>query len=346
LIDFRYHLVSIVAVFLALAIGIVIGAEGLPPQIASQLSSEAQSAVKANARLSAQNDLLRHQVAADNAFAQAVSGEVLSHLLDGEQVVMVIAPGADPATVGGIASALQRAGATVTGEVGLTAQLLAAHGAGERALASLAASLTPPGARLPGPAPAGAIAGQEAIARLLAAALVTRDGLAALSPAQSQGVIGGLGQQGFLRVTAPSGAAVTPAPATLAVIVAPATPPSSGDTTSNATLIALAGYLQAAGRGVVLAGTVAGSGPGSAIDLVTSGGAGVAVTTVDDADTAIGQITVAQALRQLLAPHAAAVAYGVGTGAAPSPAPSGTPSPAPSGTPSPARSGTPRRPAG
>ena len=65
---------------------------------------------------------------------------------------------------------------------------------------------------------------------------------------------------------------------------------------------------------------------------MTSGGAGVGITTVDNADTVTGQIIMIQALRGLTSPRAAPPAYGVGPGSAPSPAP--TPSPTPSETPS------------
>ena len=40
MIDFRYHLVSIVAVFLALAVGIVVGAIALQPHVADVLNRE------------------------------------------------------------------------------------------------------------------------------------------------------------------------------------------------------------------------------------------------------------------------------------------------------------------
>ena len=41
MIDFRYHLVSIVAVFLALAIGIVVGSTALKPAVLSGLQKTA-----------------------------------------------------------------------------------------------------------------------------------------------------------------------------------------------------------------------------------------------------------------------------------------------------------------
>ena len=44
MIDFRYHLVSIVAVFLALAVGIVVGSTELQPGVVNSLRASAESA--------------------------------------------------------------------------------------------------------------------------------------------------------------------------------------------------------------------------------------------------------------------------------------------------------------
>jgi hypothetical protein len=114
----------------------------------------------------------------------------------------------------------------------------------------------------------------------------------------------------------------------MAVVVVPGTvPPSSTSGPFNLALISLANDLQEASKGAVLAGPLLGSGPRSAIDAVISGAAGVTLTTVDNADTATGQIMVAQALREMLKPKATPTAYGVRPGTVPSPAPSASPSP-------------------
>ena len=124
MIDFRYHLVSIVAVFLALSIGIVIGATELRAPVANRLTSEAQRVAKANSQLVAQNHQLTREINADNAFGQASASYLLSHLLEGQKVVLVTAPGADTTTVTGITTALRLSGAIVIGQVNLTPQFL------------------------------------------------------------------------------------------------------------------------------------------------------------------------------------------------------------------------------
>ena len=96
--------------------------------------------------------------------------------------------------------------------------------------------------------------------------------------------------------------------------------------------------LKQAGTGAVLAGSLPGSGTGSAIDAVTSGAAGVKLSTVDNANRPAGQIFVVLALRLLLDPHASPSAFGVVPNAVPSPIPT-TP---PTASPSPSSSSTTR----
>jgi hypothetical protein len=106
MIDFRYHLVSIVAVFLALAIGIVLGTTALNGPIESKLSRLEASARSEADTLRTQNSQLQQQINNDQSFAQANASLVLPHLLDGQSVVLVVAPGAMPQVVTGVTAAV------------------------------------------------------------------------------------------------------------------------------------------------------------------------------------------------------------------------------------------------
>ncbi len=92
--------------------------------------------------------------------------------------------------------------------------------------------------------------------------------------------------------------------------------------------MSVAQQLNLAGNGTVMAGQVSGSGAGSAIDVLRSSGRADHFSSVDDADTTIGQIIVAQALyEQATSGHSGN--YGSlasATAAAPSPAPTPSPS--------------------
>src|SRR5215470_5873891 len=102
MLDFRYHLVSIVSVFLALAIGIVVGALAIKPDLANILNNATAAEAKRNNALYAHNGQLKDQIAANEAFGQAAEGSLLRGLLVGQQVVLVLAPDADSTTVDGV----------------------------------------------------------------------------------------------------------------------------------------------------------------------------------------------------------------------------------------------------
>lgn len=333
MIDFRYHLVSIVAVFLALAIGLVVGSTALQGNVVTALNKASAAEAARNRSLYAHNSQLKAQIAAEEAFAQAGERGLVHGLLDGERVVLVLAPNADGPTVDGVTRALQQAGATVTGQVVLTSQFFDAGTATEQQLTTTAKSLAPPGISLPSSPVQPQISGQQAAAQVISAAIANKDGVATLGAQQTQQILTGFANAGFLQVNGPGGNSALSGQATMAVVIVPgAVPPAKTSGPFNLALVSLTEDLQETGKGALLAGPLLGSGPRSAIDAVSSGAAGVTLTTVDNADTVTGQIIVAQALNELLEPNATPAAYGVRPHAVPSPAPSATPSP--SGSPS------------
>jgi Copper transport outer membrane protein, MctB len=327
-IDFRYHLVSIIAVFLALAIGIVVGSTALQPTVEHSLQAAETRLQKRIDQVTQNNTALSQGLAADQAFAQAAEGRLLGHLLTGQDVVMVTAPSPDGQAVAGLTTALHTAGATITGTVALQPPFFDDSDSTEAKLSQLAQQLAATaGLIISAQHDGDAVAGQEAAAQVIAAALATKTDPAALTAAQSQAILSGFAAAGYLQVSVTGGTPAGLPPAGLAIVVAPATPPSATDASpANLALLAVAEQLQTAGHGTVLAGSLAGSGPGSAIDEASGGGK---VATVDEADTASGQIMTVQALSILLSGHPPA-SYGVHPGAAPSPAP--TPSVTPTVT--------------
>jgi Copper transport outer membrane protein, MctB len=332
-INFRYHLVSLVAVFLALAIGILVGATALRAGVTDALKHEANSERRQISSLLAGNKQLQQQLSIDQAFAQAAARRMVGGLLDGQRAVLVTAPGADGATINGITTALQQAGAKVTGQVALQPAFFDTSASTESHLETLARQLAPAGLS---PAAASAqqlsdaqIAGQQQAAAVIAAALVNGDGLGLAASAQTA-ILSGFANQSYLQVS-PSNGATALDSATLAVVIIPATPSGSNDAApENLALISVTQELQHAGRAAVLAGSYPGSGPGSAIDELNSGNSGAQLSSVDYANTEIGEIMVVQALSQLLTGHKP-MSYGVAPGVVPTPAP--TPAATASATP-------------
>lgn len=328
MIDFRYHLVSIIAVFLALAVGLIVGVTALSGPAQSGLRTELNQVSKINSSLAKEKQDLTNQVNADQAFAEGAADRLLRGLLTGQKVVLVLAPGADGAVTSGVTTALQQAGATVTGQVSLSSSFLDTTGHTESSLAGLAEQLASvAGVTLPSQSVNSAVTGQQDAAAVLAAGILSKDG-AGLAASAIQEILSPFGQAGYLTVSNSAGG-TTLAQATLAVLVAPAGAPSASSTIANEVLVALAQELQAAGRGTVMVAGTDSIGSGSAINAENSVSQ---VSTVDNADTESGQIMVAQALAELLN-GGKPTAYGIGPGKAPSPAP--TPSPSGGTTPKP-----------
>lgn len=321
MIDFRYHLVSIIAVFLALAVGLVVGSTALSGQALKALQAAQRGALSRIATLEHDKSGLVNQVSADGAFAQAASPRLLPGLLAGQKVVEVVAPGHDTAVTSGVTTALQQAGATVTGQVMLQPAFLATDGHTEDQLTQLAQSLAgKAGVTLPTES-SSQVAGQQAAAQVLAAGLLT-DGSTGAASADSASILSPLSQGGFVSI---AGGGTTLSPASLAVLVAPGgSPPQTG----SQVLAAVAVALRNAGSGTVMVAGAVSAGPGTVIGNEANTGQ---VSTVDNADTEVGQIMTVQALRRLLEGKPPGQ-YGISSGAAPSPAP--TPSVAPTTTPS------------
>jgi Copper transport outer membrane protein, MctB len=332
MIDFRYHLVSIVAVFLALGIGLLLGATALQPSTLAGLIKTSQRERHQIDSLITGNGQLNRQISSNDQFAAANAPLMLGQLLAGERVVVVEAPGASGQVVSGIDQALTEADAIISGHVQIQSRFFDVSPATQEQLTQLAQQFAPAGVTLHGSPVAQA-------SQVLGDAILTKDGpgqpVAGQLDSASAALLSGFGAGGFLtRSGHPE------ARATLAVVVTPGGPSTTSDSNpASQRLVTLAQALNLVGQGTVMAGSVSGSGPGSAIDVIRAGGRGGRISTVDDADHSIGQIVVAQALYEQL--RGVSGNYGStasATAAGPSPAP--TPSPAPSGSP-PATAGRP-----
>ncbi len=328
MIDFRYHLVSIIAIFLALAVGLVVGATTLPGTTETALTKAEHELSHENAELGSRNADLNQQLNAAQAFAEGSASRILPGLLTGRKVVLVVPPDTDPGMVSGVTADLQEAGATVTGRVMLQPSFFDFSAPTEDNLNQLAGPLASQAGVKLDPSSGSPVSGQQAAAAVLAPAILTKSttgiGLAATT---SHTILSQF--NGYLQVSPTTGSTLPQA--SLAVVFTPAANPSSSTeaaATSQA-LDALVTQLHAYSLGTVMAGSVSAI-PNSAIaDLPGSGPA----STVDNADTPTGQIIVVEALADLVQGKAPG-AYGVEPDAAPSPVPTPSPTPTPTSTPS------------
>ncbi len=115
MLNFRYHVVSLVAVFLALAIGILIGVGALDRPTVDALRDRID-VVQANADARRrENDQLRTQVEQLNATADAVAPFAITDRLPNVQVAVVAVRGLDGDSVKKTVDLARRGGGTAPG---------------------------------------------------------------------------------------------------------------------------------------------------------------------------------------------------------------------------------------
>lgn len=113
--DLRYHLISLISVFLALAVGILLGVavadEGV---VGERLEAEITDVQNRFERQRVEIGELQEQAATDESLLDAMSETMISDRLIGVEVALVSGPFSDPETTEGVEDALAAAGAEIT----------------------------------------------------------------------------------------------------------------------------------------------------------------------------------------------------------------------------------------
>ena len=301
MIGFRYHLVSLAAVLLAVALGVLLGATQLSGAVGDDLRGQVRSLTKDNGDLQAQVKAGQARVRTDDTITTQLTPKLVAGALRGAKVVVVATAQATDATTDSVAKTLQQAGATVTGRVQLTDDYSDPRRA-EDAKSYVTGGGQPAGFQLPESEDSGVLSG----ALLSYALLGDKDGDP--TAAVTTEVLSGFASLRMLRVDSPSVAA-----GDLAVVV------SSGGVTGTEpaprlrSLTALVSSLDSAGKGVVVAGTPAAASASGLVGAVRADrGLASAVSTVDDADRPVGQVAAIFALAQQSAGRSGQ--YGTGSG--------------------------------
>lgn len=315
MIDFRYHVVSIVAVFLALALGLFLGSTTLQGTVTNNLKSQADRLTQRNHTLEGINGQLNNQIGQQNSFAAAVEPYVVAGRLATESVALVSAPGVDGGARSDLMNTLAAAGATVTADIRLSSSYL--DPAQDAELGNLARQLAG-GRRLP-KGTGAAEAGYE-----LAHALLIRPTGTPPAPSRVAVVLNSLSDGKMLTVAGKAPAR----PATLAVLLVPAATSDStpnGANQQDTVLIDLAEDLRGAASGVVVDGpTIQPDNPPGPLTAARADPVLTkTVSTVDADETPAGRIATVLALAG--APDSAAGAFGFGKGTAPLPSVSSSP---------------------
>lgn len=326
MIDFRYHLVSIVAVFLALAIGIVLGATALQGGTLDVLrrTNDLQQNELNAAR--AQSHGFEQAMNADDSFLQAAEPKLLSGMLSGTKMLLVTEPGAPSSVTSGIQAAAKYAGATITGTIALAPKFNDLSGATRANLAEINSRLAAPNGIVLGPANSAQTAYQQDAAQLIAGTVAQPSATGTgLLPADPQTVLKAYADGGYLTYNGSPASRAT----VVVIITAPGTTADGPGNSSDEVLLALAGEFAGASAATVVAGPVT-TAPATSSPVTVLRGSSVSsqVSSVDNADTTVGQVTVIWALASQLQggkPNS----YGVSASAS-----AGTVSPVPSPVPS------------
>jgi hypothetical protein len=115
-INFRYHVVSLTAVFLALAIGLVVGTAALNGPVADSLRDQVAAVSRDNGNLRDQQNQFRDELNRAQDFASEVAPALLNGKLTGRRILVLALPGSND-YVDQVIAMLQVAGAQITAKV-------------------------------------------------------------------------------------------------------------------------------------------------------------------------------------------------------------------------------------
>jgi len=299
LIDFRYHIVSLTAVFLALAVGVVLGTTALKGPVLNNLKSRVSGLATENKGL--RNDLrdLRTQSGKTDAFAGEVAPALLPGRLTGKTVTVVSGPGASTADRDAVVADLSVAGAKVVSRVRLASDFTDPKRSAE--IKALVSQLLPPGVQVPESTEGSVQAGA-----LLGAVLVKGNG-SAVPPASSSAVVSGFQSLGLMSFDG------KPDTADVAVLMTAQPLTGSANKPRNAAMLGFVSEFDKLGRATVLAGDTV-KGDGNIMGAVRGDDAiAKRLSTVDDVNLAAGQVAVVLALAAEV--KGVSGQYGIGSGA-------------------------------
>ena len=309
MVDFRYHLVSIIAVFLALAVGIVVGTAALNGPIQTNLNNNLNRVTSEKRGLEDDVSQLRAQLGAADAFALAVGPRLVRGVLEDQRVLLVTTPQTPADLPERLTPLLEQAGAQVSG----TLQLLPAlSDPAQRTLVEdLVAQVVPAGVELPETDAVGRATAE------LSAALARRSDGEGVEGEQAQAVVSAFREAELVAFTSPE---ETLRPATLAVVLTGGPPEElpPAEQVQQLAALTMAQALDARADGAVLAGPSGSARDGGTVGALRAQEAlARQVSSVDDADRGTGLVTLVLSLAEQ--GRGGVGQYGTGEGASAAP---------------------------
>jgi len=305
-ITLRSHVISLAAVFLALAVGVMLGSGLLSNTLLSGLRDDKHELANQINTLTDQKNQLNEKLNAAGVFDGQMAPRIVRDALGGKAVVVFRTPDAVNDDVDAVSKTVTAAGGSVSGVVTLTDEFVDANAA-EKLLSVVNSPIIPAGRQL---STRSVDQGSQAGDLLGIALLRGRDPAAPpVDDNQRETVLATLRDTGFVTVGDQRVAVADSA----VIVTGGALAEDAGN--RGTTVARFAAGLAPHGLGTVLAGRDGSASGTGAIAVVRSdAGLGGAVTTVDDIDTPAGRITSVLALQQL-AGGARPAPYGIGHGA-------------------------------
>lgn len=120
MIDFRYHIVSLISVFLALAVGIILGAGPLKESIGDQLTGQVDALRSDKDALRTEVDVARAEVTETESFVAATAPALLDGVLPGRRVAVIQLGRVDDAVYDSVQQQILASGASVSARIQVT----------------------------------------------------------------------------------------------------------------------------------------------------------------------------------------------------------------------------------
>jgi hypothetical protein len=310
-ISLRYHIVSLVAVFLALALGIVVGSTVLQEGTVSVLRATGERVRQESEKNSRENVALKQDQARLQSFGAAVLPELVQNRLKGRSVVLVDTDKVDSGMRNGVRKVLEDAGAQVDGQITFSDERLALAAEAER---------TAMGRLLATDAGAPEVLRGELVRRL-ANRLATPAAIPQEDNQRASDMLTGLQDADFLadlKLGRPLAAGTDPFPrqGSLFVLLGPAVTATATAVAPDAFLVPLADQLSARTGAPVAGGEQAAVPAASSWITALRNNRAVSrrVSGIDSVDTVYGQLALVQALQGSLQ-QLPAGQYGIKDGA-------------------------------
>jgi hypothetical protein len=294
-ISLRQHAISLAAVFVALAIGVVLGSGFLSNTVLSGMRDESRNLHGQINALNDQKNALNQKLSSADAFDSQMAGRMVHDALNGKSVVIFRSPDAKDDDVDAVSKLVAQSGGAVTGTVSLTQEFVDANSA-EKLRSVVNSSILPAGAQL---STKLVDQGSQAGDLLGIALLINRDpAVPTVDDPQRDTVLAALRDTGFITFPGHGNQHVGAANAA-AVITGGGLSDDAGN--QGVSMARFAAALAPHGSGVLLAGRD-GSSRGTAAVAVARGDAAVtsAISTVDDVNAESGRITAVLGMADLV----------------------------------------------